>query len=147
MRFCYCEAPPGGAKICAQQNGIRRIAQRWLMALLLISIGVVNACSMPAAPRPTGEEPRQASGPIEGDDRLNATLWQQTAAEYRVVTRIIYAMAKLQLERALADPAWTAERSQSEALKNLPPAVIMDVDETVLDNSAFQGRLIKDHLN
>src|SRR5262245_35274397 len=150
MKSCYCEAPPGGAKIFAQQilsNGIRRMAPRARIALLLIAIGVVNACSMPAAPRPTGDETGQGPGPIEGDDRLNATLWQQTAAEYRVVTRIIYAMAKLQLERALADPAWTAEKSQRQELQNLPPAVFMDVDETVLDNSAFQGRLIKDHLN
>jgi len=150
MNFCYCEAAPGGAKIFAQQilsNGIRRIAQRALIAPLLISIGVVSACSMPTGPKPTGDETRQSPEAIEGDDRLNATLWQQTAAEYRVVTRIVYTMAKLQLERALADPAWTAERSQSEGLKNLPPAVIMDIDETVLDNSAFQGRLIKDHLS
>ena len=150
MNFCHREATPGRAGTFERQvpsNGIRRLAKHARVALLLSLVGLVNACSMPAAPGPTDGETRQAAGPFEGDDRLNATLWQQTAAEYRVVTRIIYAMAKLQLERALADPGWTAESSQKENLQNLSPAVIIDVDETVLDNSLFQGRLIKDRMN
>ena len=48
------------------------------------------------------------------------------------------------LERALQDPSWTAPVEQTGAYQSLPPAVILDLDETVLDNSAFQGQLVRD---
>jgi acid phosphatase len=73
---------------------------------------------------------------------LYATLWQQTSAEYRVLAEMIFATAKFQLVRALADRHWTAEPSQHEGFQDLPPAIIMDIDETVLDNSFFIARLI-----
>jgi acid phosphatase len=50
------------------------------------------------------------------------------------------------LDRALRDRAWTAATEQvNQKFRNLPPAVIMDVDETVLDNSPMQARLVIDH--
>jgi 5'-nucleotidase (lipoprotein e(P4) family) len=116
-------------------------------ASLLILLSFIYACAIPAASRPADGETQQKTEHFEGDDRLNATLWQQTSAEYRLLTQVIYAMAKLQLQQALADQRWTAEPSQKGGFQNLPPAVIMDVDETVLDNSVLQGRLIRDHLN
>ncbi len=42
----------------------------------------------------------------------------------------------------LADPAWTAEPSQAGDLSALPPAVVMDIDETVLDNSEPQAEMM-----
>ncbi len=75
---------------------------------------------------------------------LNPTLWIQTSAEYRVVCRTIYSMAARALDAALLDPAWTAAVEQSGSFAALPPAVIMDLDETVLDNSPFAGRLVAD---
>jgi acid phosphatase len=50
----------------------------------------------------------------------------------------------------LKDPNWTAALEQitgyrGEAdYRQLPPAVILDLDETVLDNSAMQGRLLQE---
>ena len=35
---------------------------------------------------------------------------------------------------------------RGNATAGLPPAVVMDVDETVLDNSPYQARLVHDHL-
>jgi acid phosphatase len=55
-------------------------------------------------------------------------------------------MAKLHLERALADKQWTAEPSQKDGFQDFPPAVIMDIDETVLDSSLFQATLIREHV-
>jgi acid phosphatase len=77
------------------------------------------------------------------DARLDATLWQTTSAEYRVLTQSIYATAKLHLERALADRQWTALPAQKENFQNLPPALIMDIDETVIDTGKFQSLLVK----
>jgi acid phosphatase len=75
---------------------------------------------------------------------LHAVLWMQTAAEYRALTSGIYAAAGRTLDTALADPSWTAAVEQTGAYQGFPPAVILDLDETVLDNSAFQGQLIRD---
>lgn len=76
------------------------------------------------------------------DERLNSVLWMQTAAEHEMVCGQIYALARLRLDEALADPEWTAAVEQTGAYRDLPPAVILDVDETVLDNAAFDARLI-----
>jgi acid phosphatase len=79
------------------------------------------------------------------DDRLDAILWQTTSAEYRVLVQAIYATAKLHLEQALTDRQWTALPGQKDNFQNLPPAIIMDVDETVIDTGKFQSLLVKNH--
>ena len=78
---------------------------------------------------------------------LHSTLWQQTAVEYDGLTRGAYHLAQTMARRALDDSTWTASLEQSErgtdAYRSLPPAVVLDVDETVLDNSAYQARLVR----
>jgi len=77
---------------------------------------------------------------------LNATLWQQTAVEYDGLTRGMYVLAEAMLDRALDDSTWTASLEQSAegaaSYRAKPPAVVLDVDETVLDNSPYQARLV-----
>lgn len=73
----------------------------------------------------------------------NAVLWVQTSAEYAALTTQSYRAAIAQLDAGLADPTWTASPEQTDAYGELPPAVIMDLDETVLDNSAYQAWLIE----
>ena len=79
---------------------------------------------------------------------LNAVLWVQSAAEYDAAALSVYNAAAARLDAALADPAWDAlaegERHDAAPLGTLPPAVILDVDETVLDNSPYQARLVRD---
>lgn len=82
------------------------------------------------------------------DPLLNATLWMQTAVEYDGVTRGAYRLAGVMMERALADSTWSADLEQAARrptqYHDKPPAVVLDVDETVLDNSTYQARLIQD---
>lgn len=82
--------------------------------------------------------------PAPGVELLNATLWMQRSAEYAAVSRQTYRAAAGALDEALADSSWTALPSQARegGYHGLPPAVILDVDETVLDNSPFQARLV-----
>ena len=79
---------------------------------------------------------------------LNSTLWMQTAVEYSGSARQAYAAAEVMMERALADSTWTASLEQAETgnetYRTKPPAVVLDVDETVLDNGPYQARLILD---
>jgi 5'-nucleotidase (lipoprotein e(P4) family) len=67
----------------------------------------------------------------------------QTAVEYRAVALQAYRRAEAMLDGALADPNWTAALEQTGDFSHLPPAVVLDVDETVLDNSAYAARLVR----
>ena len=79
-------------------------------------------------------------------ENLNAVLWMQTAAEYEAAVRGTYAAARAALDRALADPGWSArpEGERSEGFDSLPPPIIVDADETMIDNSPFQARGVRD---
>ncbi|KQR72382.1 5'-nucleotidase, lipoprotein e(P4) family [Pedobacter sp. Leaf176] len=69
-------------------------------------------------------------------DYTNAVLWQQTSGEYKALCFQAYNFARLSLKEAL----W-ADTSKK------PNCVVVDIDETVLDNSAFQGHEIKKGLS
>lgn len=79
------------------------------------------------------------------DNSLNATLWMQTAAEYKANSVQIYQIAEAGLTDLVNDKHFTAIDQQKEGYEDLPPAIILDVDETVLDNSHYQAMLIKKH--
>lgn len=79
----------------------------------------------------------------EPNDNLNATLWMQSSVEYAGVTMGAYQLATVMLDKALADDKWTAiPDEQGGNYADKPPAVILDVDETVLDNSKFQAWMV-----
>lgn len=80
----------------------------------------------------------------DSHELLHSLLWMQTSAEYRTITATTYRLAEEALDRALRDRTWTAAVEQTGDFQDLPPAVILDLDETVLDNGPFEGRLIKD---
>ncbi|MFW5636416.1 MAG: HAD family acid phosphatase, partial [Thermodesulfobacteriota bacterium] len=93
-----------------------------------------------------------AAGPHPAPEALlcphpaqEAVLWVQTAAENRAGAIQSYAAAERMLDAALADASWTAALEQTEEYEKLPPAVILDVDETVLDNSPFNARLVREN--
>jgi len=95
----------------------------------------------PSAPTPSPTPPQT----VPPDDNLNAVLWVQRAVEFGLVAREVYHVAELKLDEALANPAWDAlpREDRLGPSDGLPPAVIVDVDETVLDNSPYQARLVR----
>ena len=97
---------------------------------------------LPPPPPMAAEEP--ATPPA--DDSLNATVWYQTSVERDLVYRAIYRAAGVQLAAALADKRWDAlaREDRHNDPRKLPPAIIVDVDETVLDNSPSQVRQIRE---
>ncbi len=108
-----------------------------ILVIVVLSGAFVTAC----APTPVPE----SEGNSYGTEGLNAVLWVQTAAEYEASTRQAYALAEMMLDVALADPTWTAVTEQGGTdVFDLPPAVVLDVDETVLDNSPNQARQVAD---
>lgn len=78
------------------------------------------------------------------NNTLYSTLWIQTAAEYEALSYQAYNTSERLLPVALEDSAWTALIGQEASYEQLPPAVILDVDETVLDNSFYEARGIID---
>jgi len=86
--------------------------------------------------------------PAAAQDNVNAVLWQQTAAEYRAAAIQAFRAARAALPKALDDKHWTAAVEQrhmsGEQLAGMPPAIVVDVDETILDNAAATARDIRD---
>jgi 5'-nucleotidase (lipoprotein e(P4) family) len=101
-----------------------------------------------AATVATPATPAAANAPAAtaADDNLNAVLWVQTSAEYGAVTTSLYRAAADHLDAALAEANWDAlvPGERGNAATGLPAAVILDVDETVLDNSPYQARLVQE---
>ena len=120
------------------------------VALLLV---VLAGCdTLPSRPQATVVEAAPASeaapvlaGPAPHDN-LNAVAWTQTALEYRLIAGQTWRGALVQLDKAIKTPTWDALATEDRAnpATGLPPAVIVDVDETMLDNSPYQARLIRD---
>jgi acid phosphatase len=77
-------------------------------------------------------------------ESLNAGLWTETAAEYAASTMQAYRNATENLDRALADHGWTAALEQQGEFSGLPPIVLLDIDQTVLDNSGYNTQLVLD---
>ncbi|KAA2284257.1 5'-nucleotidase, lipoprotein e(P4) family [Arenimonas fontis] len=124
---------------------------RTLMLSAALALGLAACQSLPdrsgsaAGPLPAPVPVAEPAGPPPNDN-LNATAWMQTAIEYRLIAGQTYRAALAQLDRALETPGWdalTAEDRDTPA-EGLPPAVIVDIDETVLDNSPYQARLVRD---
>ncbi len=113
------------------------------LLLLLALAGPLTGCTGGRS----GSSAVPPPAPRDTHELLHATLWVQRAAEFEAAGQQAYATAEAQLARGLADPTWTAETSQTGGFGGLPAAVILDVDETVLDNSPFEARLIRDTAN
>ena len=109
-------------------NGIR-LRPRWLLALMLVAmVGV-------AVPARAEDSPAH--------DLLNAVLWMQRSVEYKANSLTAFALARIRLDQALSDPSWTAApKEQTGAYQSLPPAVVLDVDESILDNSGYQAWMV-----
>jgi 5'-nucleotidase (lipoprotein e(P4) family) len=102
-----------------------------MIRLRLQALCALAALIVSAAPA-MAEDPPQ-------NDLLNATLWMQRSVEFKATALAGFALAQVRLEQALADKSWTAAPGeQTGNYQDLPPAVILDIDETLLDNSGYQ---------
>jgi 5'-nucleotidase (lipoprotein e(P4) family) len=105
----------------------------------------LSACV--TAGKPVADTPPPApvaAQTVPAHDNLNAVLWQQGSMEYRLIAGEIYRDAAERLDQAIKNPDWDAlpEGARTGTVRGLPMAVIVDVDETVLDNSIYQARLV-----
>jgi acid phosphatase len=121
------------------------------LSAALTALVLLAGCSTTTptkAPAPTAPVAPVAAAPAPttpADDNLNAVAWSQTAIEHDLIFVQTYRDAQARLLAALADKQWDALPKDDRATpaKDLKPAVVLDIDETVLDNSPYQARLIK----
>ena len=105
----------------------RRSARRlWLGLVLATLTGSLTAFAQTAAPAARCE--------ADNEYQEGAILWTQTSGEARALAYQAFALARVMLDRDLR----TARRGGKRR------AVVVDADETVLDNSRFQAKLLKD---
>ena len=92
----------------------------------------------------TCSSPLLAQAIPENDYRFGAVTWMQRSAEYRLMTEQTYRYALSQVAVGVHDRKWTADEVQltEGGYESKKPAVVLDLDETVLDNSAFNARNI-----
>ena len=86
----------------------------------------------------------QAPTPKPEDDL--GLFWVRYAAEYEAVTRQVYGTATRALPGFIADASWSALPWQTGA-EDLPTAVILDGDETVINNVEFQSNFERPFAN
>jgi len=119
------------------------------LAAVLALAGCAHA-PQAVAPVPATTAVAPADAPVPGpsaDDNLNAVAWSQNASEHDFIYLQTFRDAREKLLKAKNDPNWDAlpkdDRAAHPSLKGRKPAVVLDIDETVLDNSPYQARLIR----
>jgi len=77
---------------------------------------------------------------------LDSNLYMQTSAEYRAICLQTYRWAKRVIHDKIIARVGreSAAESVADATPAKPPAVVLDLDETVLDNRQFQTRQIRE---
>jgi 5'-nucleotidase (lipoprotein e(P4) family) len=98
--------------------------RRFSVVVFLVTLSVAGVLAQ-------SSEQQQANTYIEA-----ATLYQQASGEARALEYQTYLLARMLLDRDLHNRRIKMQR-----------AIIVDVDETILDNSRYQGMLIKRGVN
>ena len=93
-------------------------------------------CAIAGALGLCGSMPAQTSEPQgPAPELLHSVLWAQTSVEHDAAYEQAYRQARTMLDRARKDKKWTAAIEQRSGYERLPSAVVLDIDETILDNS------------
>ncbi len=94
---------------------------------------VITACG--------GSKNQTATGTMEpdvvlSDQLMMSTLWMQRSEEARFLQRQVYKLAETKLQT-----------NMTKGYSKKPMAIILDLDETVLDNSPYEARLVLNREN
>jgi acid phosphatase len=161
-----------GSPLFFQGDRWRALGYRWTQAYqgvrtqvdhILLSQSIVDACGIegvepmfplqrndlvsdhrPVLARLTFPE---ESPTAAGDDHpvLAATAWVQTSVEYGMIAEAVYRQAADRLDRLVTDPGALADPDHRPRTSRTGPdkvAVVMDVDQTILNNTPYVVRLI-----
>lgn len=105
------------------------------LRLVILSLFFLAACKPIVEVQQTKVE-TIVQTPLQ-EHSVQAVLWQERAAEYKALCYQAYNTAHLQLDKMLLE--------YKDAAK--PLAIITDLDETMMDNSPFNGKMIQTDKN
>jgi 5'-nucleotidase (lipoprotein e(P4) family) len=117
------------------------------LSATVVALALLAGCATTALPPPAATEASTttvAAISVPANDNLNAVVWTQTAIEHDLIYLQTFRDAQSRLLAAMKDRQWDAlgKDDRIAPLKGLKPAVVLDIDETVLDNSPYQARLV-----
>lgn len=109
---------------------IRKESRTAFLGFLLIVVSALPAYAQATATK------QQEQEPADNVYQEGAVLWTQAAGEEKALCYQAFALARMVLDRDLR----TTRRSR------MPRAVVVDADETIIDNSPYQAYLVKNRL-
>ncbi len=118
--------------------------KNYLLTIGLIASSIVSTYFVTAsttAQQATAEQVKQITA--DNEYQAGAVLYMQKAAEYRALAYQAFNLARMQLD---ADVEKKNLKKLPKAERKRARAVVVDVDETVLDNSPHQAFLVTNRL-
>lgn len=115
--------------------------KRYTLTFALVASSIISTYFVTISTAQQAAQPQTATA--DNEYQVGAILYMQKAAEYRALTYQAFNIAKWRLD---ADFDKKKLRELSKAERKTPRAVVVDVDETILDNSPFQATNIKNRL-
>ncbi len=94
-------------------------------------------------PRTGAQQPERQEAAANNEYQVGATLWMQKAAEFRAISYQTFNLARWQLD---ADLDKKNVKKLPKAERKRPRAIVVDIDETVLDNSPSQAKHIRERV-
>jgi len=79
------------------------------------------------------------------NNNMNSALWYQNSIEFKAHSLQTFRLASQLLELSLKDKNWSASITPSQNFQKMAPAIIVDTDETILDNTAYDAQRILTH--
>ncbi len=115
--------------------------KKYILTFGLIASSVISTYFVTVS---TAQQAAQTA-PVTADNeyQVGAVLYMQKAAEYRALTYQAFNIAKMQLD---ADYDKKNLKKLPKAERKMPRSVVVDIDETVLDNSPAQAFDVKNRL-
>lgn len=111
---------------------VQRKFPQWIATTFALAIGIVVG-RVGKTEFPAGAQSDRQSPPFPMALRTGGNLYLQTSAEFQAACLQIYRCAGDRLHKIVTTQEFAGRR----------PAVVMDLDETVFDNSAFQTYLYR----
>jgi 5'-nucleotidase (lipoprotein e(P4) family) len=108
-------------------------AIKWFLVVVMISGGALFHRHQFAIAQTASSV--VAQGKADNEYQTAAILWTQSSAEYRALAYQTFLLARLRLDKDL-------QHGRAKRGARARAAVIVDADETVLDNSRFQAELV-----
>lgn len=115
--------------------------KKYLLSFSLILSAIVSTYFITASTAQTGTSPAPATA--DNEYQVGAILYMQKAGEYRALAYQAFNVARMQLD---ADFEKKNVKRLPKAERKRARAVVVDVDETVLDNSMAQAFAVKNRL-